>query len=387
MRNSQNSAPRLLADIFRTVSVEQRGAMYSAYPSLKSARWILPSAPIHRRSGIAAYRPLHWSGRALKALVASGLLRGEPAPGATEPLERLRRFIGDKIDISDCALSLAVGTPGAYQKYALRIMCDDGTPIGYGKLADRESSKLKIVAEHAALTRLSSISALEGQVPKVLFFGEMDDCLMIVTTAGPDKPGPPAFSNLHVDFLRTLHSSSRVEKPLWMSDFWAIIRANLDYLSTRAPPSWLDRLSQARQLIESELQGRTATLSTIHRDFCPWNTCSFSDKLFVFDWEDSAAEAPPLHDVIHFHAIQHALAGRPFDLGVRIIETGAMELGVPLGGTVDAYALLLLYFLDIVSYYLRAAIERPQDGDSIVLTWAGRELDTRLGAFRSALHG
>jgi hypothetical protein len=371
-------SPRLFADLLSaTALAEPDGPQYRAYPALKSARWLLPAAPPYQRAGIAAYRPMRWSGQILKVLIASGLLRGEPAPGATAPLQRLQRLVGARIGAPDCVVSLMIGSPGAYQKYTLRIMDRAGRPIGYAKLADRAETAGKLAAEEAALARLASIPSLQGLVPRTLFVGALNDCRMIATTAGPEQAGPRMFSRSHLDFLRRLHEASRVEKPLLAADLWTAVCATLDWLATRAPGQWRERLAAARQLIEARFHARAMPVSIVHRDFAPWNTCSLSGKLFVFDWEDSVAQGPPLHDVFHFQAIQDALAGRPFNLDTSF----AVRVATDLGGTItgeDAEGLFLCYLVDLSSYHLRAAITCPDVGNRTVLKWLEREVDVRL---------
>lgn len=131
-------------------------AQYRAYPSRKSARWILPVHPQFRRRGIAGYRPASFGGRFLKALIASGFLRGDPVPVANWPLDLLNRFVGEMLGVEVLVLNLAFGN----QKYALRIMGRGGSVLAYAKLAERGAAKRKIAAEHANLERLRSVPKL-----------------------------------------------------------------------------------------------------------------------------------------------------------------------------------------------------------------------------------
>jgi hypothetical protein len=378
-----HSDQKLFANMFVANDATVQNESYRAYPNLKSARWILPTNPIHRRGGIAAYRPAGLYGRSLKALIRLGLLRGEPAPLASKSLDRVRRFIARTIEVPDVALSLLVGTPGAYQKHTLRIMRSDGSALAYAKLADNDLSKRKVVNEHAILTRLSSVPNLEGMIPKVLFFGELEDCLVIVTTPGSDTRGPHAFSALHWNFLKTLHAAFGARKSLFTTKIWASINDTLKWLSGRASATWLSRIDLAVRYLRSELQDENISLSLAHRDFTPWNTCSLADGIFVFDWEDAIFEAPPLHDVFHFHAIQDALARRKFRRNfASLMDIESKIRGTPEVSSVKPESLFLFYLVDVASYYMRATLESPHIGNTLVLDWAERELDYSISQWK-----
>jgi hypothetical protein len=293
-------------------------------------------------------------------------------------LERFKSVIGDAIGAPDCDLSLMIGTAGAYQKHVVRIMHRDGAPAGYAKLADREGAKRKILAEGAILARIATLPGLQGRIPSVIRLDQLDGFLLLITTPGPDRVAPPTFSDLHIDFLRALHLSTRVEKPLSATAFWRVIRDSLHWLSTRAPGAQFERLGRAWQILDQEFQDRTVVLSTVHRDFAPWNTRLGGGKLFVFDWEDAVAEAPPLHDLLHFFAVQDALSGRRFTLAGSLIDQISERLGLSPSEGRGWDRFILLYLIDMSSYYLRAAVEDPLDGDDTVLRWTERELDDLL---------
>jgi hypothetical protein len=104
-----------------------------------------------------------------------------------------------------------------------------------------------------------------------------------------------------------------------------------------------------------------------------------SGRLFVFDWEDGMTEAPSLLDVLHFHAIQDALAGRRLRVRTeRIANIYGNIVGLPAARVCDVRLLWIIYFLDLCSYYLRARLEAPGAGDSLVLDWAEGEFDCAL---------
>jgi len=56
-------------------------------------------------------------------------------------------------------------------------------------------------------------------------------------------------------------------------------------------------LCRARQ----DLEGVMVPCGIMHGDFAPWNTRVENERLYVFDWESAAWDAPILWDVFHFH--------------------------------------------------------------------------------------
>jgi hypothetical protein len=368
-----------IAKILEPKRSDKGKAKYRAYPSRRSVRWILPTTGVHRRSGMAVFNPSSVKGRALKSLISLGLLRGEVAPGAAEPLDLIGQFVSKGVERNDLFLSVSVGQRGAYQKHTLRVMTPNGTAIAYAKLADVGLAKEKIAAEHANLAYLAGFDDLNAYVPRILRFGEVEGWLVLVTSAGPDGPGPFGFSNDHQRFLRRLFVDSRLEKPLFGSTLWTTISSTLIWLSTRAPQVWMDRFNRTIALVRKEFGDLPIALSMVHRDFTPWNTRQMSTGLFIFDWEAGILEAPPLLDLIHFHAIQHVLLGRRFGIHDQaIIDAASTIVGSKMMRAMDIDSLYLVYLLDVACYYLRARLEAPNAGNSLVLTWAEHELDTEL---------
>jgi hypothetical protein len=360
-------------------SADDGGADYRAFPTLKSMRWMLPTGRVHRRSGIEIYRPTTLKGHLVKGLITSGLMRGEAAPAAAKSLEQMRSAIGKVLGLPNLEVGLALGTQGAYRKNTLRIMAPDGTPVAYAKLADLELSKRQVAAEYANLIHLSRFTDLRGHVPEALFFGELANHLALLTTSGVDQRGPRKFSRGHEQFLRTLFSASRIEKPLSESAFWKEICQNMEWLATGAPQPSLDRLARAVEHVQSEFGAAPIALSTVHRDFAPWNTCGSSDKLFVFDWEMSTPEGPPLHDLIHFHAVQSVVKGRNDNLDVAQMRTLATKiLGDANSKLINLHVFYILYLIDMAVFYLKALLEAPNVSGTTELTWIERQIDMNL---------
>jgi O-antigen/teichoic acid export membrane protein len=356
------------------------GAKYNALPSRRRARWVLPRTSIHRRGGLQMFRPYGVRGKVLKTLIDMGVWHGTPVGGAAEPLDRLSEIIRNGLGLGDIWLGLSIGHTGAYQKFTVRVMRSDGSAIAYAKIADRTPAKMKIIAEHATLVRLSNIFELNGRVPQPLLISQFADCLLMLTTPGPDRPGPFVFLSDHECFLSILFAATQVEKPLRESQIWGGISDMMDRLSNKASQAWLDRLNLVRAYVFRELGHSPLRLSLVHRDFIPWNTCQGARGLYVFDWEASIAEALPQLDIIHFHAMQSAVIGNTFLGDINSIEQATSRFAdISKTSAIDFRTVYALYLLDIACYYLMARLEAPDVGTLKVLRWAEHQIDTLLG--------
>jgi len=71
-----------------------------------------------------------------------------------------------------------------------------------------------------------------------------------------------------------------------------------------------------------------------HGDFVPWNLARLGERLYVWDWENSAPDTPLGFDAVHYH-FQVAFVGRGLPLGeatalaARSARPALRELGVP----------------------------------------------------------
>jgi hypothetical protein len=80
-------------------------------------------------------------------------------------------------------------------------------------------------------------------------------------------------------------------------------------------------LDEARE----RLSGESVKCGVSHGDFAPWNTRLGDGRLFVFDWESAAWDAPNLWDTFHYEVQVRALLKRGNGWGFPFVRDRAQK--------------------------------------------------------------
>ena len=279
---------------------------FSVLPSFKAPRWLLPLGDTHQMlAGWQVYAPYATAARLLKAVFLRVVRAGWKGWGCSQllvasngplPLEGLvREVTGEPGPL----FALSLGTQSAFRKISVQVMRPSGELLGYLKFPLAEAAEERVRHESEVLERLWRFSALRPHIPRILHAGRWGDGYILFQSPGPSWQGPVDFGPLHESFLRTLWGIHRVERPgpalvqevaaRWQNSA-SLMEAELWRLGNRA----LERAGR-------ELDGLTVPCGISHGDFAPWNTRAEPGRLFVFDWESAAWDAPILWDMFHFH--------------------------------------------------------------------------------------
>jgi len=276
-------------------------------PSRKGPRWLLPSDD--RRTmlaGLHVLTPYVPATKILKAMLVHcikagwhgwGLPRVVVASRAILPLETLvAEVTGEK----QPSFSVSVGTPGRFWKLTTQVMRPSGEILGYLKFPITKAATGRIQHEAEVLERLWRISRLRPHIPKVLHAGNWVDGYILFQSPGPPCPGPVELGPSHEAYLRTLWNAYKNEKPGHtlveeVAGHWQKVLPLMDVGLRELGARALERASRT-------LRGLTIPCGIMHGDFAPWNTRIEDGRVFSFDWESSAWDAPILWDVFHFHA-------------------------------------------------------------------------------------
>jgi len=178
-------------------------------------------------------------------------------------------------------------------------MRPNGEILGYIKLPLSEAATERVRHEANMLNHLSRYPALCPCIPKVLHAGVWENGYILFQSRGPSTPGPTQFDGLHEDFLEKLRGVHPVQKPgetlvKEVAARWQKAAPNLD-------SAWRVLGQAALTKAEQELDRTMISCGIRHGDFAPWNTRVESGRLYAFDWESAAWEAPILWDLFHFH--------------------------------------------------------------------------------------
>jgi hypothetical protein len=295
-------------------------------------------------AGSQIYAPYAPSARLLKAMFLRVVKAGWEGWGCRQllvaskgllPLEAMVRNVTGEPELT---FAMSLGFGGKLRKLTVQVMRPDGEIMGYIKFPLTEAATERVRHEAAILERLWNFAPLRQHIPKVLYASEWADGFLLFQSTGPCRPGPVEFGRLHEAFQRTLWGVYGVEKPgrtlveevaaRWQKSV-SLIDAELWELGKRA----LERASR-------ELDGLMISSGISHGDFAPWNTRVEAERLFVFDWESAAWDAPILWDTFHFHVQVASLLKKN------------TTWGFPSSQTRIDRASLLLYLLNSVCQYL-----------------------------------
>jgi len=246
---------------------------------------------------LSAFMKLSWLGWAQSgvALASKGPL----------PLEVL---VAEVTGETAPAFALSLGSPDRFRKVTAQVMRPTGEILGYIKLPLTEGATERVRHEAARLASLWGFADLRRHIPRVLHAGEWGDSYILFQSSGPAGSGPTEFGRAHEEFLLALRSAHQVEKPGSVlveeaARSWRQLQPLLNSEWTELGEKALERARQA-------LTGRKVSCGISHGDFAPWNTRMEDGRLFVYDWESAAWEAPLEWDRIHFHVQVSSLLGR-----------------------------------------------------------------------------
>jgi hypothetical protein len=221
---------------------------------------------------------------------------GRGAPGRVPPAPRA---------------AIQIGTTGPYQKASALLIAECGRSLGLAKIALAPSADRQVRAEAGWLRMLERCPELVGQVPRLLAEGDTTDGRRyLVTSLAPGLGASTAFTAAHEKFLARLacaHAETLDFDASPCCQFLDDTRDEIDWWLTRDQSA---QLQQASAECQRALSGFAGPFVLSQGDFAPWNIRMHQDGIFVFDWECARLGANPLADVLHFHLIQRAAAGR-----------------------------------------------------------------------------
>ena len=259
-------------------------------------------------------------------------------------------------------LVVAIGSgDGPYRKPVLQVFSAAGTPLGFVKVGWNDWTRDGVRREAAAL-RACETRSLGFDVPKLLGLSDWHGLDLLATAPLPDQvrgmrlaaPLPDASVLREISQL----SAGRIW-PLAVSPWWRGMRSRIQQNVTD---------HSSRQVLERMVGQLEAGYGDVpleygfcHGDFVPWNLARLGERLYIWDWENSAPDVPLGFDAVHYH-FQVAFVGRGLPLGeatalaARSAQPVLCELGVP-----AAYCSLLAV-LHLAELFLRHEEARSAAG-------------------------
>jgi hypothetical protein len=230
-------------------------------------------------------------------------------------------------------VAISGGDNGPYRKPVLQVFSATGTPLGYIKVGWNDWTRDGVRREAAAL-RACETRSLKFGVPKLLGLSDWHGLNLLATAPLPDQVrGIRLTEPPDAPVLREISQlSAGSSGPLASSSWWHGMRARIrQKVTDHTSREVLERI--AGQL-EAGYGGVLLEYGFCHGDFVPWNLARLGERLYVWDWENSAPDAPLGFDAVHHH-FQVAFVARGLPLGeatalaARSSRPVLRELGVP----------------------------------------------------------
>ncbi len=176
----------------------------------------------------------------------------------------------------------------------------------------------------------------------------------------------------HIEALTELHNATQHTQSLSESTFSADIETRVRSLKQGSLVHRSDELlNNIKEKWSTIDKTQKVNWSLAHGDFTPWNMFVSQNTLQVYDWELAENQKPALYDLFHFVFQSGILVlHESFDSIYRKILTITEEPDIKAliqNNTIDVNQNLLLYVLDVSSYYL--GVYQEQEKVHLQVAW------------------
>jgi hypothetical protein len=257
--------------------------------------------PQVKRAGVHLYKAISWRRWLFKVLLKLCMfgrideLYGAKciSPIAIYPYFPFELFLARiRQDMRTSDLQVVVSFPSMLERgrFYANLLSSNGTQLGFSKVSVDASNDLSLAREVATIRSLLSRSFHSFEFPKVLCEGNINSYRYVVFEPLPVNAralkskwdGIPKLCR--DELVMGSVKIQRIEELSWWPSFQQEITSDIkpltDYIN-----SWADH---------------EATVCFAHGDFTGSNMCNDNGLIWVFDWEDSASDAPIMTDEVRF---------------------------------------------------------------------------------------
>jgi hypothetical protein len=309
------------------ISLTTRRAAASALTSFNALRSgpkraVRRTLAIGLRAGLA--QPM------LRRRIDIGVQSGLAADQHTSGL--LTKHLAELLGVHRVAVAVS-GGGGPYRKPVIQAFSISGTPLGYTKVGWNGWTS-EGVRREAAVMEACSARAPQFGVPALLGLSQWQG-LNLLTTA--PLPGAVRAVGIQaplpaVAVLRQIGSlSPGFISLLDTSPWWLGLRRRIDGRVRDAAAR--AALRRAAGQIELRYGNVPLEFCFSHGDFVPWNMARLDQRLYIWDWENSAPNVPLGFDALHYY-FQVGFVGRGLPLqeatalASRLAQPALRELGL-----------------------------------------------------------
>lgn len=367
---------------FSLVSTQYNPEIFCLIPSASNPRWLIPLKN-HQLfiASLALYQPSLLRAKVIKRLTILFARLGIADLFVKDRLyfERDDEFVKKIFNKNDLYYAIFTGTEGSHRKVTVQVMDEKGRILGYIKVADSDKIDALLKNEAEILRDLSKLEVEIGLFPEVLYYGSADNVNILVldTLKSSKSTYSSRLSEKHIEFLAEVFNKTSHKEILFSeSSFFNGLKDRVRRLEDeKLGGAEKGAYQRALDYLERKLGNEKLPFGLCHRDFTPWNTFFHNGKLYVFDWEYSKREYPPLMDVFHF-IVQDGIQVRhlkPEKLIKRVLRHGKwLSVYCGLVGVKETLImpLLVCYLLDISLLYIeRERGNLSTDTLKILETW------------------
>jgi len=195
------------------------------------------------------------------------------------------------------------------------------------KIADTTEGKNAILSESAALQDIAQKEMCKTLVPELLLEEEWSGYMVQVQSCLPrdNKKQGTTLTDQHFSCLNSLTKMNRALLPFSQTTYFRIIEKYCKQ-KEKTVPKEIEKLK--KKVLSTDFKTNEILCHRVHGDFAPWNIGLESNKLSLWDWEDSISDGIVFTDIFHF-IIRKAILTGPWhsaDTVVRDIETACLAL-------------------------------------------------------------
>ena len=285
-------------------------------------------------------------------LVRNKIDVGVSSSASTEHL--LTEYLGQKIGRGPVMVAFG-GGEGPYRKPVLQVFAMDGTPLAYVKVGWNDWTR-EAVRQEAGALRLCASTLMQLGVPELIGHWLWRGLDLLVTAP---LPGGVRRLGLNSSFPDTalVREISQLSAPyigdLATSPWWQNLRSRILGCADPAARAQLERVTS---IIERCFGGTILAFGTWHGDLVPWNMAQLDGRIYAWDWEGCAPNAPVGFDVLHYYfQVAFVARGRALAAAAALAYQRALPALVALGVAPDAGDLVgILHLLELFTRHEEA---------------------------------
>lgn len=161
------------------------------------------------------------------------------------------------------------------------------------KIAETDSAKKLIAAEHKILSKIISRNKLE--VPKALMLNEN---IIQLSDISNDGIRENSFTQIHADAVMAISAHHNRQTKISVWSYFQKLKTEFSAIEDERIPKNIIRKIKA--ILKHTDEKENISLAFSQGDFTSWNCYVKNDRLAVYDWELSSTEKPKAFDFFHF---------------------------------------------------------------------------------------